>query len=184
MKFLFSIVIVFLILGCIEQEPITKLKIPEHPFQIYEFSYDLRKSVKIKSNDETSIENLIRNSDKINIIFNGTNKKDNSEIAVSSFNIIEKLQTFYSYENKIINEFPTYYFENNTWKKSTGEILENPDTSIAAIWFLGPNTGANETSVNIDKNIIYIQGLTEKDLIKASDKFVLIVMGIEEDELK
>jgi hypothetical protein len=47
------------------------------------------------------------------------------------------------------------------------------------IWLVGPNTGAKETAVNIDGNIIYIQGTSYENLVLAGDKFALIVMGIE-----
>ena len=52
--------------------------------------------------------------------------------AIASFNIIHKIQIFYSYEQKII-KFDVYYFENNTWKNKTGNQIEKPYTSTASI---------------------------------------------------
>jgi hypothetical protein len=171
--------------GCTGQNaPITEITIPGHGQQIYQFSYDIRESQAITSDDPLLISLAAANADNINIVFDASSSKDNSYFQVIIINIIQKITTYYSYEGKVFVDFPVYYYIDvngtRTWYNKTNEEIQKPDLNETTLWLLGPSTGASETSVTLDGNIIYIQGTSYKNLTLAGDKFALIVMGIKE----
>ena len=182
---LFALLIFFS--GCIEQnnnlpgEEIKEIMVEGHGNQIYRFSFDIRESLKIASNDPAGIKELFSNSNAFIIVFDGSSEEDNAYFTVVLINTIDKMQTFASYEGELIF-FDTLYYEGEQWYNRTGGEIEQPDFVDPVIWLLGPSTGATETSVNREGNIIYIQGTTYENLVKAADKFSLIFMGVEKVE--
>ncbi|MCX6819057.1 MAG: hypothetical protein NT129_03605 [Candidatus Aenigmarchaeota archaeon] len=180
-KIMIIFIAVILLSGCIEQEQEKEIKsitIPGHGQQVYEFSYDIKKSLAVYSNDPASIKGLVWNSSKINIVFNGSNEDDNAYFRVVLINTINKLQAFFAYEGKLI-DYDTFYFVDWQWYNKSIDKINKTEFSDTVIWLVGPNTGAKETAVNIEGNIIYIQGTSYENLVLAGDKFALIVMGIE-----
>ena len=171
------LVIVILAAGCIQQEkPVTELKISGHP-QIYSFSSDLREALKVPATGQMEMQTMFSSSDRIDIVFNGTSTQDNAYFRVVLINIVSKLQTYSVNEGKIL-EFDTYYFVDGVWYNATNNEIEKPDFG-AAIWLKGPDTGATETSVRIEGNIVTVPGTFYKNLTLAGDKFVLVVFGID-----
>lgn len=171
------VILIILVSGCVQQEEIKEITIPGHGSQIYEFSYDVRESIRVRSSGEDSISALLRSADKIGIIFNGTSKEDNGYFSAVAFNILAKLQTFYAYEGKLLSDIAVFYYDEG-WHNKTGTAVEKPDLTGASIWLLGPHTGANGTSVSIDGSVIYVQGTSLKNIAMAGDKLALIAMGI------
>ena len=178
---LILLVFTLIISGCVEEnKEIKELRIAGHGNHIYAFSYDIRESLKIPVNDPIAIKILVWQSDRLNIIFNGSSQQDNAYFQVLAINIVSKLQTFFAYEGKLLR-FPVFYYENGKWFNSTEEIII-PDLKGANLWLLGPNTGASDTSLFSVNNIIYLQGTSSKNLTLAGDKFALVIMGIENVE--
>ena len=178
-KFMFIILIVSIlsISGCVNEEEIKELRIPGHGNHIYQFSHDIREALKVPVNDPIAIKKSVWQSDRLNIIFNGSSKQDNAYFQVVAINIVSKLQTFFAYEGKLL-QFPVFYYENGKWFNSTEEITI-PDLEGANLWLVGPNTGAMDTSLFSVDNVIYLQGTSYKNLTLAGDKFALIIMGID-----
>lgn len=174
---LIMLVFTLIISGCTEEKEIKELRIPEHGNHIYEFSNDIREALKVPVNDPIAIKKLVWQSDRLNIIFNGSSQQDNAYFQVVAINIVSKLQTFFAYEGKVL-QFPAFYYENGRWFNSTGEVVL-PDLEGANLWLVGPNTGAVDTSLFSIGDIIYLQGTSYKNLTLAGDKFALIVMGID-----
>ncbi|MFH0832533.1 MAG: hypothetical protein V1900_02325 [Candidatus Aenigmatarchaeota archaeon] len=168
------LVLILFSLGCVQEKEIKEVKIPGHN-TIYQFSYDIRESIKVKNN--TGIRNAVYSIDTINFVFNSSNQEENAYFLVSAYNIVSKLNVYFPYEGKLMR-FNEFFFDGGVWYNSTLNEIEKPDLTLS-LWFLGPNTGANETSVMLSGNIIYIQGTSYKDLVLASDKFSMIVMGID-----
>lgn len=181
---------VILVSGCTEQkdEPLLKLRIPNQGNQIYEFTNDLREAIKVPVNDEEALFYFVRDNEGFNIVFDGSNPEDNARFQVTVFNIITKLFTFFPYEGRILKSenFPAYYYINDNgnrvWYNSVNEQIDEPDLSEPTLWLKGPNTGAEETSVFIDGNTVFIQGTDSKGVGMAGDKFILIAFGINKLE--
>jgi hypothetical protein len=169
---------IVIISGCTEEQKITELKIPGHGNQVYVFSNDIREVLKVPVSDPIEIQQLVWQSDRLNIIFNGSSQQDNAYFQVVAVNIVFKLQTFFAYEGKIL-QFPVFYYENDNWFNSTGDKLTVLNLEGANLWLLGPDTGAKSTSLYSLDNIIYLQGTDYKNLTLAGDKFALIVMGVD-----
>ena len=74
--------------------------------------------------------------------------------------------------------FDVYYYDNEGWHNSTGGAVLQP-LNGAAIWLLGPNTGAAATSVALERSVVYVQGTGYKELTLAADRLSLAFMGIE-----
>ncbi len=183
MRFVIPLIAIVLIAGCTQQTPITEVMIPGHGSQIYQFSYDIRESVKVAANDEPGIRNLIRNSDRLAIIFNETaTGEEKSMFQQLVINVANKLPTYFSYEGKLLAMNVLYYGEDGYLYNGTRERTELPPD--AKVMLLGPTTGATGTSVNIKGDIITLQGMDRKGVVLAGDKLALIVMGIDEQKIR
>ena len=178
----FLAILIILVSGCVQQEEIKEITIPGHGSQVYQFSYDVRESIKVRSSGEDAISSLLRNADRMSIIFNGTSREDNGYFSAVAFNILAKLQAFYAYEGKLLSDIAVYYYDESGWHNKTGAAVEKPDLTDASIWLLGPHTGANGTSVSIDGSVIYVQGTSLKNIAMAGDKLALIAMDISSVE--
>jgi len=167
----------------LKEPEIKDVRLPGHEGTIYAFSYDIRETLKIPVNDEEAIVDALVRSDKVNIVYkfhNESSLQDSKYFSVLMINVISKVTTFFSYEEIILSDFPVYYIdENNTWHNSTGDMIAKPNFTDATLWLVGPNTGAKDTSVTIIEKDIYISGTSYENLIKAGDRFVLAVMGID-----
>lgn len=177
--------LLILLSGCITQEQengeaITEIMIPGHG-NIYRFSYDIRESLSIPSNDPDGIRGMVLNTTLFTIVFDGSSEEDNGYFRVALINIVSKMQTFFAYEGKLIN-YEVFYYDQQGWYNSLDEKINKPAFNGTVLWFIGPNTGAEETSVNVEENIIYIQGTGYENIVKAGDRFALIFMGVERVE--
>ena len=181
MKLVILIFSVVAVSACVQQAEIKDIYINGHGNQIYQFSYDIRESVKIPSDNEREIRNLIAVSDKVTVIFNSTSGEDNAVFQVVVFNLAAKLPTYFSYEGKLLYIDILYYGEDGLYNKSNSKAELPTNTKIR---LLGPHTGAEEGSVRLDGNTITVQGTTPKNLVLAGDKLALVVMGIDEEKIK
>ena len=178
-KFIVAILFaVVLVAGCTQQKPVTELTIPGHGSEVYTFSNDIREALKVKTNDPQGVKDVGANLQHINIVFNGTNKHDNGYFSAVLISIINKVSLYYAYEGKVIY-FDSYYFLDDKWYNSTNEIIEKPNLSDTILWLKGPSTGANETSLVLVNNTVYLSGTDYKGLTLAGDKLVLLLFGIE-----
>lgn len=165
-------------LGCAEQLPVTEIVIPGHGSQVYTFSYDIRQSLAVKTNDPEGIKAIGASLTRMNIAFDGSNEQDNAYFRVVLTNIGAKLPIYYSYEGRLI-QFDSYYFIEDQWYNSTNEEIERPVFSDPTLWLSGPSTGANETSLVLTDNIINLNGDSYKGLTLAGDKLVLLFFNID-----
>lgn len=172
----FALVMILLVSACVQQQEIKELRIPGHP-QIYAFSNDLREVLKVPVRDKPEIEALLLQSGSMDIVFNGTSGQDNAYFTIVVLNTVSKLQTYSYNEGKPLN-FRSFYFVDEQWYNSTHDEIEKPVLGTT-MWFKGPETGASETSVSAEDNIIIIQGTSYKSLTMAGDRLVLVAFGIE-----
>lgn len=160
------------------------IKLPGHGDQLYQFSYDVAETLQIPVNSPDSIKQIMDNNDHYTFVFDGSDTADNGRFRVSIINIVTKLKIYYSIEKDVVlgtGNFNAYYFieNNNTreWylneEKVQAPLLRNP-----TIWLRGPSSGNNETSVNINGNIVYINGASGRGIERAADRFVLAVFAV------
>ncbi len=171
-----ALLMVILVSGCTEQKPLTEITIPGHGSQVYVFSHDIRESSKVPVNDREGIRNVFLENDEIKIVFDGSSETDNAYFRVVVINIVEKLQAYFAYEGKVLR-FKSYYHIGDIWYDGEGEIGK-PDLTNA-LWFLGPDTGAKETSLALKDSTIYLQGTSYRNLTMAGDKLALVVMNVD-----
>ena len=179
-KYLILLFMLILVIGCAEQgpEPIKAIQLPGHGQQVYAFTHDIRESLEVPANNEVAIYNLVQGSDNLNIVFNGTSQEDGGYFSVVVFNTVSKLITYFTYEGKVLNKFPTAYYLEDGWYNATGDKIISPVFEGPTLWMLGPNTGAKGTGLILINNTIYLHGTTYENLTMAAGKFVLTVMGI------
>ncbi len=174
-----AVAAVVLVAGCAEQTPRNEIYIPGHGDQIYTFANDIGDALAVKTNDPEGIRAIGRSFEKMNIVFNGSDAQDNAYFRVVLVNIGAKVPTYFSYEGRLVR-FETYYFlDNSTWFNSTNEQIPAPSFSDPVLWLRGPTTGANETSLNLINNTVYLSGDSYKGLTLAGDKFVLLLFEID-----
>lgn len=179
LELIFSLLIISVVLvsACVQQQQeITEIVIPGHP-QVYSFSNDLREVLKVPVYGKPEIQQLFLTSDSIDIVFNGTSGQDNAYFTIVALNTVSKLQTYATNEGNALR-FRTFYFVDDKWYNSTNEVIDEPQLRTT-IWMKGPETGAVDTSVSVDGNIITIQGTSYRNLTIAGDRLVLVAFGIE-----
>ncbi len=159
--------------ACVQQTPITEITLEGQGDQVYVFSYDIRESVKINSDSEESIRNLLGSADSINLVYNDT-QSDLPIFNVALFNIREKLRTYDAYHGILLKFYPFYHTSDGLVNFSNASI-SNP-----AIEIKGPNTGATETSVTLNGKTVLVQGTDSRSVQLAADKLVLIFFDIDE----
>ncbi|MBI2971259.1 MAG: hypothetical protein HYY37_02455 [Candidatus Aenigmarchaeota archaeon] len=169
------LVALVLVAGCTSPAPVKEITIPGHGSQVYVFTHDIREASKVPANDETGIRSLFTQADAITIVFDGSSSTDNGYFQVVSINVIDKLRTYFAYEGKVMRFSPAYYL-GDTWYDADGEI-EKPNLTDA-LWLMGPDTGAAETSLTLDGSIVYLRGTSYKNLTLAGDKLALVVMNV------
>lgn len=170
------VLLVVLLSACVQQQEIKELRIPGHP-QVYSFSNDLREVLKVPVHERNQIAQLLLESGGFDVVFNGTSGQDNAYFTIVALNTVAKLQTYSGNEGRLL-EFRAYYFVDGIWYNSTNDEISEPALG-PAIWMKGPGTGASETSVSADGNIIYIQGTSYRNLTLAADRLVLLAFGVE-----
>jgi hypothetical protein len=124
----------------------------------YLFNTNLYEVVKIPSENNEKIKNLLDENKKICISFDNSSETDNAIFGVVSFNLVYKLTK--------------YYYTKGELKKF--EICN--ETPL--IELRGPNTGAKENSLRFDGEKIIIQGMNKKEIEMAADKLILIVFDV------
>lgn len=180
-KILLIVILASLVLvsGCAEQpQEIKEITIPGHGNQVYTFENDIREALKVPVNSETGVGILMSMYDHYTIVFDGSDMQDNAYFRVVLINL-GKIPIFYAYEGKAIS-FEYFYYIGDQWYNETDGEIKKPDFSRRpTIWLKGPSTGANETSLTLENNILYLQGTSYKNLTLAGDKLTLIVFGIK-----
>jgi hypothetical protein len=179
MKNLLLLIPLLLIAGCV-QEPLHNITISKHNID-YVFTSDIREAIQVPANNPQEIRGLLLQNYRINLVFDGSDAQDNAVIALAFHDITSKLTPYFISEN-ISKEFAIYYYIDDQWYDIQKNQTEKPELNKyneTTILILGPRTGATKTSVELEDRTITVQGTTRENLAKASDKLVLIVMGIE-----
>ncbi len=169
---------VVLVAGCAEQASLKELYIPGHGDQIYAFSSDINEALRVSTNDPEGIKEIGKSLETLNIVFNSSDAQDNAYFRVILIDIVSKLSTYYPYEGRLVY-FNTYYYSGENWYNSSNEQLQQPSFSGPVLWLYGPATGANETSLTLEGNNIYLRGASLAGLRLASDKLVLLFFQID-----
>lgn len=180
---LIAILSIAFVAACLEEQkdPILYIQVSGHG--AYEFTNNVRESIEVPVNDPQTVKALIDNSKKIVIVFDGSDEEDNARFQVSILNTIFKLQDYYAHEGKLLDDFDSYYYIGDRWYNKTNDFVDELHLeSDTVLWFKGPNTGAEETSVKIDRNVIFIEGKTGKGIELAADRFILAVFGVNRIE--
>lgn|SRR3989338_1854212 len=174
-----AILAIILVAGCAEQkQPQNEIYIQGHGDQIYTFANDINEALKVSTNDPEGIKSIGRSFSKMNIVFNGSDQQDNAYFRVVLVNIGAKVPSYFSYEGRLVY-FDTFYFLDEGWFNSANEQIPQPLFADPVLWLRGPATGANETSLMLENNTIYLNGDSYKGLTLAGDKFVLLLFGID-----
>jgi len=185
-RFVLPLIILILVSGCVQEKRLTEFSLPGHT-ETYTFTHDIRESYKVpfKGEGVANVKKLDFHGNVINFVFNGSSSEDNKYFSVVVFNIVAKLQPYFAYEGRLMR-FPVYYFLPDGWYNSTNEKIEKPNLKEIGpiLWLIGPNTGANETSLTLEGNIIYLRGTSYENLTMAADKFVLLVMGVTPEDVE
>jgi len=167
-----------LISGCTERQPVTEIVIPGHGDQVYTFAHDIYDSAKVPVNDPQGIGLLFAINNRYTIVFDGSDSQDNAYFRVVLINL-GKLPIYYAYEGRMVTFDYLYYIDDQWYNETDGEIgtpvFENP-----VLWLIGPSTGAEETSLTLEDNIIYLQGTSYDNLTMAGDKLTLLVFGFDD----
>ena len=180
------LIMTVLLVGCTQQQYAgTTVQLPGHEPQVYEFSFPVEQTLGIPVDDPFIIKQLIDHTTAMTFVFDGSDIQDNGRFQTALFNIVAKLRPYYFYEaNRTLgaDSFRTWYFVDQDgarqWYNSAGETVAPPVLAGPVVWLKGPATGATETAVRLNSNIIYISGVTSIDVARAADRFVLAVFGI------
>ena len=176
-KIFLAIIAVVLVAGCAEQQPVTEISIPGHGNQIYAFHNDIRESLKVPVNDPEGIKALA-SYNGLNLVFDGSSGQDNSYFTIVTTELTQKLPVYFSYEGRLFG-FRPYYYIGPQWYDADGIEIGEPSFSGPVLWLLGPSTGANETSLTLVNNTVYLQGTSYKNLTLAGVKFTLLLFNID-----
>ena len=174
----FLLVALIFLSACTQQE-VKEIFIPRHN-TVYTFSYDIRESLGVPVENSLQIAETMAKDERILFVFDGTSEEDNAYFAVTSFNIVSKLDQYF-YNEGVFAYFDVLYFVNDTWYNKTGP-QESPDLTGIVIWLKGPNTGAQRTAVYTADSYIFVEGTDSKNIVLAGDRLVLLVMGINKFE--
>jgi hypothetical protein len=134
---------------------------------------------------ESQIVDEMQNTGAVVIVFNGSSNDNNGRLAVLSFNVVSKLQNYYTHTQGRIVKF--------------GSIdLNNPDENITHlsnqytyVYISGPESGSNETMISYGpsryvNNItstnawIYVKSSDYINMTRAVDKLILLTIGYNE----
>jgi len=180
-----SVLAVIFVTACTQQQPVYEITIPGHGSQIYSFGQDVRQSLQIPISNELPIMQKIYSAKTINFVFDGSTE-DTPLFQIVLFNTVERFQTFFAYEGKFLgaDNFQGYYFIENQWYNKTNHEIEEPvfANDGVVLWLRGPNTGAKTNQVQLDGNIIYVDGIDRKNIEMSADRLTLAVFGINSVE--
>ena len=177
MKSLLLAALIFLA-ACTQQE-VKEILIPRHNV-IYTFSHDIRESLGVPVENSAEIIDTMSRNTRVIFVFNGSSEKDNALFAVTSFNVVSKLDQYFYNEGTPVY-FDVYYLVNDTWYNKTKGV-QAPDLRGTVLWLKGPETGAQRTSVYTKDGYIFVEGTDEKGVVLSGDRLVLLVMGINRFE--
>ncbi len=180
MKFHLFIAMLIFLVACTQTGEIKELALPRHN-TIYVFSYDVRESLRVPMESRAEIIETFSQNNKVTIVFNGSSEKDNAYFAVTSFNIVSKLDQYFYNEGAPLS-FDVIYNVNGTWYNKTKDPQTTPVITGAVIWLKGPNTGAERTAVYMSNGYIFVEGTDSKNLGLAGDRLSLFLMGINSFE--
>lgn len=169
-----AIVAAIVVAGCVQQpQPITNITIDGVD---YSFANDVREALKVPVNDRFQIQQLMIYSKNISVIFDCSIPEEKPTISVVAYNAVSTIQN-YLISHGTFAYFNTYCFIDDQWYDARDNSTTKPSLG-ATIWFKGPKTGANRTSVLIENNTVVIQGTDHKNMTLATDAFSLAFLGI------
>ncbi|MBI4162322.1 MAG: hypothetical protein HY513_01455 [Candidatus Aenigmarchaeota archaeon] len=181
-----------LVAGCVQDQPLKEIVIPGHNV-VYLFTYDVRESIKVASDNEKAIRSLFTESSSMNIIYEGSSSRDNAYFIVALTNIGNKLRPYLENTGRSL-DFNYYYYIGDYWYNSTDEIIGKPNLTTPTLVLKGPETGATETSVKLSEqtplgvnalnNTIVLQGTSYRNLTLAADKLSLIILDVTQEQVE
>ena len=152
----------------------------------YQFTDDIRDVLAINVSSLEQIRNGFTNPQKINIVFDGVSRNDNTYFQVAAYNLLVNLRAYYQNNNGETPKISSAYYivdENSDWFGTGDNKTVKPDFTDPTIWLNGPNTGATETSIGIKTGtalrIVYLNGVDGKGIQLSGQRMVLLVMGID-----
>ncbi|MBI4018724.1 MAG: hypothetical protein HY364_00535 [Candidatus Aenigmarchaeota archaeon] len=178
MKYFAILLAVLSMSGCIQaEEPLVLIRVPGHA-DVYRFSYDVRETVNIDSQNAHDTRNALLGAESISFVINATNETTiPGYYSKSVVNIVQKLKTYQLYSGKILNNYSVFVYDNqkHMWLNSTSGEIE-PSFGDAVIWM---ESNAGRTSVDFENGIIYVRGDNYENMVRASDKLALIFMNVD-----
>ncbi len=186
-----SMLILALVLtaGCIGEtpEPVKELRFEGHGSQVYTFRNDINEALKIPVNDNIGIREIFLKSEKINVVFDGSNESENAFYRVVLIDL-GKIPIFLSYQGKLL-KFDYFYTTDGKWYNANGETHDANNITITGppsgntLWLIGPNH-TNKTELELVNQTIYLKGKSYSDLTLAGDKLTLVVFGVNNPQKK
>ncbi len=180
---LFSVLGLLVVSGCVAKEkPINVL---EQGLTKYSFINDVREILKVDVNAPHDINNILINTKKINVVFDGVSVNDNSYFRVLLTNLLTHFRLYFENNAMKLPMIETFYYlqdENGQWYTSENKTIPKPSFKEPTLWLKGPNTGATETSIEFkddrNQNIVYLSGTDYKNLTLVGERLSLVIMGI------
>jgi hypothetical protein len=159
-------------------KPITAI---DYYGNILSFRVDLREANTIPIYNKESIEDLIWNEKLKKLAIAFLNTSDMGIVAVEAFEITNKLTIAYLRNGTTITtsdivEIPPNYIKLKVIPLNFSEELDTE--AFDTIIFLIPPSQANETSVRVKDNVIYIQGKNNKEFDLATVRFLIEALRI------
>ena len=176
-----SIIALVLATGCLQEQPLKEIVIPGQE-AVYVFSYDIRESVKVASDNDKTIRSLFVDSASMNIVYDGSSNQDNAYFIVALTNIGNKLRPYLANTRRSL-DFNYYYYVGDYWYNSTDDIIDRPNLTASTLMLKGPETGATETSVKLANNTIILQGTSYRNITLAADKLSLIIFDVSQEDV-
>ena len=109
-----SIIALALVTGCLQEQPLKEIIIPGQE-AVYVFTYDIRESVKIASDNEKTIRSLFVDSTSMNIVYDGSSNQDNAYFIVALANVGNKLRPYLANTGRNL-DFNYYLFRKCRFK--------------------------------------------------------------------
>jgi len=154
---------------------------------IYKFSGNITEAWKFNVSYPEDVVMQLRYNNKIAIVFNGSSEEENAQLAKASFNIVTKLQHYYTYSQGHFGGFASIDLNDN----ATDSMLLPDDATY--IYIMGPATGATQNLIHPGSGPavhdmvtkypwIFIEATDYASMAAAADKLVLLVLGYNESD--
>lgn len=174
---LFFVFMIVLLSGCVEDKPQNSVIIDNVE---YSFVNDIKEASKVPVYYPKPIREKVLGSKNINIVFDCSHSEDRPIFSVVAFNAVTIIQTYFVYSQEKIGNFSTYCYIGDQWYNSINQPISSVPKPDLTLKFVGPFSGANETSVLFSyNNTIIIQGSSHSNVTLATDAFSLTVLGVK-----